>query len=176
MSRFPFQQFRSHFWPLWYRLQFLVDLPSIARILRYRKLRKQYYKNFWKQIAKNINAEIEDTDFGYFRISRNGWTTFVKQYQLMLEDHLMLDIMGNKGMTYSLLTELNMPIANHCQFSMRKLGAAKIFFGSHSPVVVKPSSGTGGGRGVTTGISTLKQLMSAARLASRFDENLIVEN
>jgi cyanophycin synthetase len=43
------------------------------------------------------------------------------------------------------------------------------------PIVVKPVSGTGGGNGVTTGITSRGDLIRAAWLASRFDTRLVAE-
>jgi cyanophycin synthetase len=59
---------------------------------------------------------------------------------------------------------------------MRDFAAAKAFLETHGgPVVVKPARGTGGGRGVTTGINDLSALRKAARLAARSGRDLIIE-
>jgi len=165
----------SLFWRSWYRLHFFADLPGIVRLLQYRKLRERYYRDLWQKVAENLRADISHDTFGYSRIERDGLVTFVKQYNVMLEDHLMLKVMGNKGLTYSLLSEMGAPLARHRLFSMQNLKVAEAFLEKEKTVVVKPSSGTGGGRGVTTGIHSISQLTSAARLAARFDDTLIVE-
>lgn len=175
MSGLSMQLIKTMFWRAWYRLHFFADLSGIARLLQYRKLKGRYYNDLWERVAENLQADIQHDDFGYSRISRDGLVTFVNQYNIMLEDHLMLKIMGNKGLTYSLLSEMGFPLVRHCLFSMRTLDVARAFLASQKRVVVKPSSGTGGGGGVTTGIRTVSQLVSAARLASRFGEALIVE-
>ncbi len=175
MSGISLRMITTTLWRAWYRLFFFADLPGIARLLQYRKLRQRYYDELWQDVAENLMADICHDQFGYSRISRNGLVTFVKQYQVMLEDHLMLKVMGDKAMTYSLLGEMGVPLARHCLFSMQNLDVAEGFLASQKTVVVKPASGTGGGRGVTTGIDTISQLISAARLAARFDHTLIVE-
>ena len=169
------QLINTSFWRAWYRFQFFADVPGIIRLLQYRKLRQRYYNGLWERVADNLQADIHHDDFGFSRISRDGLVTFVNQYNLMLDDHLLLEVMGNKGLTYSLLSEMGFPLARHQLFSMQNLSLAQAFLTIEKKVVVKPSSGTGGGRGVTTGINTVSQLVSAARLASRFDETLIVE-
>ncbi len=175
MSGISLRMITTTLWRAWYRLFFFADLPGIARLLQYRKLRQSYYDELWQGVAEKLVADIRHDQFGYSRISRNGLVTFVKQYQVMLEDHLMLKVMGDKAMTYSLLSEMGVPLARHCLFSMQNLDVAEAFLANEKTVVVKPASGTGGGRGVTTGIDTISQLISAARLAARFDHTLIVE-
>ena len=175
MSGLSLRLITTTLWRAWYRLFFFADLPGIARLLQYRKLRKTYYNDLWQGVGDNLGADIRHDEFGYTRISRNGLVTLVKQYYVMLEDHLMLKIMGDKAMTYSLLSEMGIPLARHVLFSMQNLDKAEAFLAREKTVVVKPSSGTGGGRGVTTGITTISQLTSAARLASRFDDALIIE-
>ncbi len=175
MSGISFRLITTTLWRVWYRLFFFADVFAISRLLQYRKLRKSYYDDLWQNVAEKLQADIRHDEFGYSRISRNGLVTFVKQYQVMLEDHLMLKVMGDKAMTYSLLREMGVPLARHCSFSMQNLDVAEAFLASEKTVVVKPASGTGGGRGVTTGIMAISQLISAARLASRFDDRLIVE-
>jgi len=175
MSGFSIRLMTTIFWRAWYRLHFFADVPGLARLLQYRKLRERYYRSLWESVAENLAADISHDYFGYSRISRNGLVTFVKLYNIMLEDHLMLKIMGNKALTYSLLNEMGFPLARHCLFSMQNLKVAEDFLENEKTVVVKPSSGTGGGRGVTTGINSISQLVSAARIAARFGDTLIVE-
>jgi D-alanine-D-alanine ligase-like ATP-grasp enzyme len=175
MSGFSIRLMTTIFWRAWYRLHFFADLPGLARLLHYRKLRERYYRSLWESVAENLQADISHDYFGYSRISRNGLVTFVKLYNVMLEDHLMLKVMGNKALTYSLLSEMGFPLARHRLFSMQNLEVAEAFLQNEKTVVVKPSSGTGGGRGVTTGIHSISQLTSAARVAARFGDTLIVE-
>jgi D-alanine-D-alanine ligase-like ATP-grasp enzyme len=175
MHQLSIQSLKDGIWPLWYRFRFFADLPGIFRILAYRKLRSKFYKEFWAEIATNIGAEIHFDGFGFTRINSNDLTTFVKQYQVMLDSPIMLDVMGNKGLTYQMLTGLGAPIVPHQIFPISDMAEAESFLAKHNRVVIKPSSGTGGGRGVTTGISSTNQLKSAARLAARFDKNLIIE-
>lgn len=163
-------------WRIWYRARFFADFGAIARLLRYRRLRDRYYREFWERAATALGASLAPTQFGLLRISRNGISTFVRQSLVMLDDHLTLEVMGNKALTYSLLGEMGYPVIGHCRFTMHSLDRALAFLaGAKGAVVVKPASGTGGGRGVTTGITTPAGLRAAARLAARFDGNLLVE-
>jgi D-alanine-D-alanine ligase-like ATP-grasp enzyme len=162
-------------WRVFYRLRFYLGVTSVYRLLRYRDVRSAYYKELWQQAAHNIGAQFSPWEYGYFRIQRDGMTTFVKE-TVMLDDHLTLDIMGNKTLTYSLLREKGCAVPDHCSYTMRSFAKARDFMETHTgPLVVKPASGTGGGRGVTTGITNVSALRKASRLASRFNFNLLVE-
>ncbi|MEM7464288.1 MAG: cyanophycin synthetase [Pseudomonadota bacterium] len=175
MPHFLSPKLKSRIYAAWYRLQFFLDFRSVTRILRYRKIRRTYYYAFWLDAAQNVGAEVKDSSFGFTEIIKDGCSTFVRDYEMMFDSHLMLELMGNKVMTYRLLLELDAPVIPHARFSMSTLDIADQFLQQHRQVVVKPSSGTGGGRGVTTGITTGKQLKAAARLASRFDSDLLIE-
>ncbi len=159
-----------------YRAQFYLDVPSLIQLLKFRQLRQLYYQDLWRDAARNIGAEFSDWDFGYGRISRGGRTTMVKLSSVMLDDHLTLDLMGNKALVYSLMVEIGYPVPEHKRFTMSKMDDCEAFFRAlDRSLVVKPASGTGGGRGVTTGITNLRALRKAARLAASFDDQLLVE-
>jgi D-alanine-D-alanine ligase-like ATP-grasp enzyme len=62
------------------------------------------------------------------------------------------------------------------RFPLSRIVEAERFLARASnPVVVKPNSGTGAGNGVTTGIRSRAQLRRAARFASAFDGELLIE-
>ncbi len=159
-----------------YRSQFYLDVPGLVQLMKFKQLRQDFYRELWQQAATAVEAEYADWGFGFARISKGGWSTFVKHGSVMLDDHLSLDIAGNKLMVYHLMAELGYRVPKHRHFQMADFGSCETFFdGCSSPVVVKPASGTGGGRGVTTGITTRSDLRKAARLAASFDTDLIVE-
>lgn len=160
-----------------YRAQFYLNVPAILQLLKFRELRNTYYQQLWQEAARNIGARAHDWDFGYMRISRDALTTVVKQGSVMLDSHLTLDIMGNKALTYALMAQKEYSTPDYQIFTMRSLKEAEALLARHkgNEVVVKPISGTGGGRGVTTGIRDLKSLHKAARMAAQFDSDLMIE-
>jgi D-alanine-D-alanine ligase-like ATP-grasp enzyme len=166
----------EHIRPFLYRLQRFSDVPAVLELLKFRELRKAYYREFWRNAAASVGARYAPWDFGYARIERGGMTAVVNQYSVMLDSHLTLDIIGNKTLTYQLLQQKSCPLPEYRRFSMRNLAEAENFLKRiGKPVVVKPNSGTGGGNGVTTGISNIAALRRAARLASGFDTDLLIE-
>ena len=79
---------------------------------------------------------------------------------------MTLAIAGDKALTYRMLQDHGLPVPRHAGFSLGAMGAAVAFLEeSGRDCVVKPAAGTGGGRGVATGIRTRPQL---ARAASKF--------
>ena len=159
-----------------YRAQRLLDLPAVLELLRFRDLRRAFYDGFWQDSAASLGAACEVWDFGYHRIARNSISTLVRMSEVRLDDHLTLALMGNKLLTYRLLAEQGLDVPRHVRCAPTNLKPAhRLMVETGKPVVVKPVSGTGGGQGVTTGITDAKSLRRAARLASRFDPDLIAE-
>jgi len=151
--------------------------PEVKQRFRaFANLRSRFYQDFWSSAAHNIGASIEDMGYGYSRISRGGGMTFVRLSDVALDSHLILDIAGNKALSNRLLMEKGYPVPGHLEFDLTQMDKALDFLNeSQGPVVVKPASGTGGGRGVTTRISTAKQLRQASYLAAAFDRKMLVE-
>lgn len=161
---------------LLYRAGFYLDVPGLIQLLKFRQLRGRFYADLWQQTAVNIGAVCRGWDAGFMRIERDGLTTIVHQSTVMLDDQLTLEIMGNKALVYQLMSGKGYAVPNHLVFSVSEFDLCRDFFLAQArPVVLKPAGGTGGGRGVTTGIRTLRALRKAFRLAARFDSRLIVE-
>lgn len=161
--------------PFFRRASLLADLPFVFRTLKYRGIRRNFYREYWCQAATDIGAEWEDLGGGWYRITRQGLHTFVRDHQLMLDSALMLDLMGDKAKTLSLLKGLGRLLPASCAFSVRDMKPARDLLETHGRIVVKPSFGTGGGRGVTTGVETEEALLDAARYAARFSGKLVAE-
>ena len=170
-------QITEHLRRAWHRSRFYLDVPGVVQLLKFKRLRGEYYREFWRTIAANCRApRVEPWEFGYQRLHRDGLTTIVREGLVMLDDHLTLDIMGNKALTLALLEEKNIPTPLARAFDMSDLESAEAFLQQcEGYIVIKPARGTGGGRGVTTRIHTLKELRRAARLAARFDTQLVAE-
>lgn len=159
-----------------HRLGLYLDIAALRLRMRFRELQRQFYVELWQTAARNLGAEFIREDAEYFRLRRDGLTTFVNLSRVMLDDHVTLNIMGNKALTYKLLAEKGCPVPRYCTYSPAGISAAAAFMAKlGGPVVVKPAAGTGGGRGVTTGISGEKELLRATRIAARYGERILVE-
>ncbi|MGH6908261.1 MAG: hypothetical protein ACREDX_10445, partial [Aestuariivirga sp.] len=154
----------------------LLDVPGEMARLRFAALRREYYDRFWVDAAQRIGATCEKWDFGYHRITREPLSAIVRLSEVRLDDHLTLELMGNKLLTYRLLAEQGLAVPRHARFSISDLTPAlSLIDTTGRPIVVKPLGGTGGGNGVTTGITDRSGLRGAAWLASRYDPDFIAE-
>jgi len=159
-----------------HRAGIILDARTVLALVRYRSLKQRFYDDLWRQAAANVGAEVTPWRSGFLRIQRDGLTTVVKQSRVMLDDQITLNLMGNKALTYDLLTEKGYRVPAHCVFTMDAITDAVEFFDRQGgQVVVKPAAGTGAGRGITTLISSTGELKSAARIAARYADTLIVE-
>ena len=159
-----------------YRAQRLLDIPAVLELLQFRDLSRAFYSGFWQDSATSLGASCEVWEFGYHRIARSGLSTLVRGSGVRLDDHLILALMGNKLLTYRLLAEQGLDVPRHVRCTPTNLEPAhRLMAEIGKPLVIKPMSGTGGGQGVTTGITDAKSLRRAARFASRFDPDLLAE-
>ncbi len=153
----------------------LLDVPDVLQHLKFQKLRQRYYDLFWNRVAAETGCTIRKWD-GWHRLSRHGMSIIARGPELALDAPLTLRLIGDKALTYSLLAEQGFAVPRHIRFRLSNLNAAITFLEEAGrPLVVKPNFGTGGGRGVTTGITTVGALRRAALSASRFDPDLIAE-
>jgi len=158
------------------RLQYFLDFKTRLTWRKFQLLRSNFYAQLWQQAAVNIGAAFIPWEDGYHRISRNGLTTFVRLSNVMLDDYLLLELMGNKTLTYKLLSEKGKRIPAYLHYNSSTYHLAQEFLRDHGgSVVVKPARGTGGGRGITTDIRDDLALKKATTLAARYSGDLILE-
>ncbi len=166
----------SHAMNMAYRARRFANLYALLEHLRFKELRDAYYRELWSKAAKSVGAHYAGWRFGFSRISRDGLTIVVRQGEVMLDSHLTLELMGNKTLVYQLMAEQGFCVPHYRPFTMATLDKAAKFLDSQSgEIVVKPAAGTGGGRGVTTGINSRAMLKKASRYAARFSPDLVVE-
>lgn len=152
-------------------------LPSGLRTLerRFVHLRTQYFQNYWRQVAADIGAGIEEIADDFFRLSRHGQQTFVRLGEVMLDDHLTLRLAGNKPLVNRLLREQGFAVPDYLEYDLHSIDKALHFLQeSGGNCVVKPASGAAGGRGVCTGINTKSRLIQASCRAAAHSANAAV--
>lgn len=161
---------------LYSRARHVLDSGVRRRDTALGAVRERFFEIMWQQTAAAIGARIEDVGYGFYRISRGARSTFVHHSDVMLDDHLSLQIAGNKPLIYKLLAECGCPVPRFEEFDLATLDKAERFLRELGrSVVVKPASGTGAGNGVTTNIDTRRALRRAAFLANSFGDSLLVE-
>ena len=169
---------------LWYRQEMLSArraieivrsrMPSEQRTMerRFEALRSRFYNNYWTQVAQDIGAHIDAVGDGIYRLSKAEKRTFVRQGEVMLDDHLTLRIAGNKPLVNRLLQERGYSVPMYLEYGLRDIDKALRFMQAcGGNCVVKPASGAAGGRGVSTKISSRSRLLQASYKAAIYSSN-----
>jgi len=157
------------------RVKAHLDFSTRAERKKFGALRIAYYRKYWDRVAIDYGADIEDVGHNILRISKSGRHTFVRGYEVMLDNHLSLNMMGNKPLTHQLLKQGNYPVPRHLNFTLKTIEGAYDFQNEIGKLVVVKPAGGGSGRGGTTKISDARQLKKAARSAVIFHSELLIE-
>lgn len=162
-----------------------LHFVALARaFVRYRNPRRRaigrhhvaFYDKAWRDAAAELGATCRPLGAGISEIELDGVRTRVVENTCGIDDPVTLAVLSDKLLTYRLLAEEALPTPRHAEFSLKELGPALAFLETHNgDCVVKPASGTGGGRGVTTGIRTVGQLARSAAIASVYCDELLIE-
>lgn len=145
------------------------------------KHRVEFYDRAWKEAATEVGATWRRLGPSTIEILLGEFRTFVNDNSSAIDDPVTLDLLSDKGATYQLLAEAGVPIPRHAQFSLCQMAPAKKLLdevrrgAASAACVVKPIRGTGGGRGITSGIQTRGHMARASALAAAYCEDLLVE-
>lgn len=93
----------------------------------------------------------------------------------MLDSRVALRIAGNKALMYRLMNDWGFDcVPRHCVCTPDDDTEARELLGA-GPLVTKPCSGTGAGRGITSRIGTVRELRRAIGVAAIYDDAVLVE-
>lgn len=135
-----------------------------------------FYRDIWLEAAARLDADVEELGHGVLEIRRGAFHTRVQRNCTALDDLATRCIVRTKPVITELLDRHGLPVPPHVEFSIADMSAATAFLeNAGRPCVVKPAVDTGGGRGVTSGISTRWQLARAAWIATVDGENPLIE-
>ena len=152
--------------------------------VRYRNPRRRaigrhhvaFYERAWREAALEIGATFKSLGGGIGEIELDGNRTRVIENTCGIDDPVTLMVLADKLLTYKILEEEALPVPRHAAFGLKDLTPALAFLsGGRRECVVKPASGTGGGRGVTTGIRTRSQMARAAAIAAVYCDEIQIE-
>ncbi|MDP8992907.1 MAG: hypothetical protein M3N31_07655, partial [Actinomycetota bacterium] len=157
--------------PVWRRRRHEARLEQVGR-----GFLDVVYGRIWREAAEELGARVSEADDGFLEIERGGARTRVRHHIVPLDDPAALRRALDKKAVHDALTGAGVPVPDHLEFDLGPLGAARRFVeSSPSPCVVKPSSGTAGGAGVTSGVRTWPELWRAVLRASGYDTRMLVE-
>ncbi len=152
----------------------------------FRALRASFYERYWSEAAAAAGAELRELGAGFRQARRGNAWTVIRSDQIGLDDQLRARLARNKTATAKLLAPLGFVTPESVSFGLDSSEKGLAFLASaRGPVVVNPDgipqrrfftpSGPGAGRGVTCGVRTPQEFARAARWASLFGSELIVE-
>ena len=136
-----------------------------------------FYKKIWQEAASLNQASFLELEEGIWKVDFAGESTLINNFKVQIDNPVILDIAGNKGLCYRLFTESGLPVPEYQVLNVYRLEEAKKFMikNSGSFFVVKPSRGTSGSRGITTHIRSFQECCRAGALASLYGDEMIVE-
>lgn len=153
-----------------------VLFQRVSRAARSEKTqRSDFYLKMWSRAADEIGAAVVHSHGDLLTIARGRAMAKVFRNYTDLDGPVTLRAAGTKPLVHEVLRARSIPTPDYATFSLNRLPVALDFLRSHTPCVVKPAAGTGAGAGVTTGITTTRQLINAAIAAAGHGDELLIE-
>jgi cyanophycin synthetase len=138
--------------------------------------RVAFYDRAWREAAEELGATFAPVGGGISEISLGDVRTRVIENTCAIDDPVTLAVLADKVLTHQIVSAEGVPVPRHRAFAFRELSRAIDFLRSTAAdCVVKPAAGTGGGRGVTTGVRTAHHLATAAAAAAVYTDDLLIE-
>ena len=166
-------------------LKGLYALALAKAFFRYNNPRRQqtgrdltgFHHRIWKEAADALGASYTRLTEHIGEISLDGVSTRVYENTCGIDDPVTMAVLSDKPLTHRILNEAGVPTPRHATFSLRNMAPAVAFLKDQTgrDCVVKPAGGTGGGRGVTTGVRTRSHLARAAAAAAVYADELMIE-
>ena len=126
-----------------------------------------FYQRTWKEAGEAIGATWTGLRDDLGELELDGRRTRVVGNVSEIDGPVTLAVLHDKPLTHRLLAAEGLAVPRHAAFTTKSIDVALRFMESlRGDCVVKPAGGTGGGRGVTTGIRTRWQLARASAAAS----------
>src|SRR4051794_7224170 len=152
--------------------------------LRFRDPRRQrsgkhldaFYERIWREAAEHVGATYQPLGRGIADVVLGEARVRTLENTCSIDDPVTLALALNKLLSYRLLDQSGLPTPPHTEFTPATIDRALAFLASAAgPCVVKPASGTGGGRGITTNVVRPSHLARAAAAAAVYADELIIE-
>ena len=133
------------------------------------------YRSLWSAAAEELGAEVVELPDSFLEIRCGDVRTTVRHQVTELDPAPPLRLAGERPVVHELLSAAGIPVPEHVEFELGRLGPAlELMRRVAAPCVVKPI-GTGGGKGITAGITRPSELVRASLRASRLSRRLVIE-
>jgi cyanophycin synthetase len=142
--------------------------------------RSAFYEEVWRDAAEHCGASIVSRGDHAFEIHRGERMLNVCCNTTDLDSAETLELAGNKPAVHRLLSSRGLPTPRFLEFGLPTLSRALEFLATareetDAACVVKPARDTGGGHGVTTGVTTPLELAWAIAAALPLGDQFLVE-
>jgi hypothetical protein len=139
--------------------------------------RDALYRYIWTDAAAEVGAEVVRLSDEILELRRGRRSTRVWRQITMYDDAVTLHMTLDKPLMHDRLRDLGLCVPDHLVYGPNDLQSAFDFIGPAPGAcfAVKPARGTGGGKGVTTGVCSPRDLARATLRASRFSDELLLE-
>ena len=174
----------GHLWTSRLALRGLYAVAMGKAFLRFRNPRRRasgrhqdaFYKKAWQEAIESLGGTYKALGPNFSELTLDGKRTRVVENVSAIDDPVTLGVMHDKPLTHEILRAEGIRTPDHAAFSLKTIERAVQFLESKDRrCVVKPASGTGGGRGVTTGIRRRSHLARAAAAAAVYADDLLIE-
>ena len=142
--------------------------------------RGAFYDEVWRDAAEHCGASIVSRGDHAFEIHRGERMLRVCCNTTDLDSKEALELAGNKPAVHRLLSSHGLPTPQFAEFNLPTISRALAFLASAreaagAACVVKPARDTGGGDGVTTGVTSPFELAWAIAAALPLGDELLIE-
>ena len=165
-------------------LKALYALAMLRAFLKFRNPRRvrsgrnldAFHARMWADAAGELGATYAPGTADFGEIARGAARTRVMGNVSAIDDPVTLALCHDKPAVHALLTAASIPVPTYAAFTQRTIAAAEAFMANAGAAcVVKPAAGTGGGRGVTTGLTKISHLARAVAHAAVYSDELLIE-
>ncbi len=133
------------------------------------------YRQMWQAIASELRVQFTELTDDLWELSFLDRRMRVLNYQLELDNPVVLQLAGRKTLVHQILKAENIPVPAYQSYSLGELDKAVEFFRRFPKgCVVKPANGYAG-KGVTTHIESIAEVRNASILASLYGSELLIE-
>lgn len=138
--------------------------------------RARFYEDVWRDAASELGAKMTPLADGSWEIRLANRRVVVHDQNTPIDSASVLKLAGDKPAVLRRLLEAGLPVTEFLEFERGNPEPAWEFIESLGrPCVVKPARDTGGGDGVTTGVSNRRDLRRAMAAAAVHGPRLLIE-
>jgi D-alanine-D-alanine ligase-like ATP-grasp enzyme len=135
-----------------------------------------FYQRIWREAAAHVGAAYQPLGADIADIVLGEARVRTLENTCSIDDPVTTALALDKPLTYTLLADQGLPIPPHAAFTLKSIDRALAFLeSSGKECVVKPAKGTGGGRGVATGLRHPRHLARATAAAAVYGDELLIE-